>query len=193
MNWFECYRWAEGVRCAKRWRTKELGTVGETLPRNHYPGPPNWESANTKIKREETGERKGGSPFLFPATAPLFPDHALIFSRACHLRVMPTIWEPVTGYSPSPSYDMPKRKFFFGGAGGGWAHPDTLIPSPSPFSLTKCRVSFNSCYENTSAVTWIDSSTFRLLRKGRKIFNQSKNQVWQWKTKVISKLPLKIK
>ena len=169
---------------------------------------PRWSGAlgpptivgSAKLRKRKHKNKTGGNwgeegrlSLPFSRHRPLFPDHALIFSRACHLRVMPTIWEPVTGYSPSPSYDMPKRKFFFGGAGGGWAHSDTLIPPPSPFSLTECRVSFNSCYENTSAVTWIDSSTFRLLRKGRKIFNQSKNQVWQRKTKVITKLPLKIK
>ena len=34
----------------------------------------NWERANTKIKWEETGERKGGRPL-----APLLPDHGLFF------------------------------------------------------------------------------------------------------------------
>ena len=34
----------------------------------------NWERANTKIKWEETGERKGGPPL-----APLLPDHGLFF------------------------------------------------------------------------------------------------------------------
>ena len=56
-------------------------------------GPLNWESANTKIKREETGERRDGgndyrlslpSFFLFPAP-PTF-------------HVFPTIWEPGTGW-----------------------------------------------------------------------------------------------
>ena len=39
-----------------------------------WSGPRNWERANTKIKWEETGERKGGPPL-----APLLPDHGLFF------------------------------------------------------------------------------------------------------------------
>ena len=54
--------------------------------------PRNREGANTKIKREETGERKS---FFFPAMhRSLFPDHALgstgIFAFF-HLRVNPSI------------------------------------------------------------------------------------------------------
>ena len=48
------------------------------------------ESTNTKIKREETGERKGHRRF--------FTDHALISLRAFHSRIIRTIWEPGTGY-----------------------------------------------------------------------------------------------
>ena len=67
--------------------------------RQRYSRTPNWESANAKTKREETGERK--DPFLsllFSRHRPLSPDHVLIFSRAFHLRVIPTIWEAETGY-----------------------------------------------------------------------------------------------
>ena len=39
-----------------------------------WSGPRNWERTNTKIKWEETGERKGGPPL-----APLLPDHGLFF------------------------------------------------------------------------------------------------------------------
>ena len=52
----------------------------------------NCESANTKIKREETGDRGGGSHFLFPFSLPAN------FSRTFFFRVFPTIWEPGTGY-----------------------------------------------------------------------------------------------
>ena len=56
-------------------------------------GPLNWESANTKIKREEAGESRALSPFLFPFSRPAN------FSRAFFFRVFPTmIWEPGTGY-----------------------------------------------------------------------------------------------
>jgi len=36
-------------------------------------------------------------PRSTPFTSPLFPDHGLIFSRAFHLCVIPTIWEHGTG------------------------------------------------------------------------------------------------
>ena len=45
----------------------------------------NWERANTKIKQE---------PWPFSQT-----NHALLFSRALHLGVIPTIWDPGTGYT----------------------------------------------------------------------------------------------
>ena len=43
-------------------------------------------------------ERKGGGCLPFSRLRPLFPDYAFIFSRAFHLRVIPTIWEAGTGY-----------------------------------------------------------------------------------------------
>ena len=46
----------------------------------------------------ETRERKGGGCLPFSRLRPLFPDYAFIFSRAFHLRVIPTIWEAGTGY-----------------------------------------------------------------------------------------------
>ena len=36
------------------------------------------------------------SSLPFSYHSPLFPDHALIFSRAFHFRVIPAIWEPGT-------------------------------------------------------------------------------------------------
>ena len=46
----------------------------------------------------ETRESKGGGCLPFSRLRPLFPDYAFIFSRAFHLRVIPTIWETGTGY-----------------------------------------------------------------------------------------------
>ena len=43
-------------------------------------------SANENQTGGNWGE-EGRISFLFPATAPFFPDHALIFSCAFHLRV----------------------------------------------------------------------------------------------------------
>ena len=46
-------------------------------------------SANENKTGGNWGE-EGRISFLFPATAPFFSDHALIFSRAFHLRVILT-------------------------------------------------------------------------------------------------------
>ena len=61
-----------------------------------------WESANTKIKREETGERRALSPFLSIFSRPVN------FSRAYYFRVFPTIWEPEAGYAAT-FYTSPKQ------------------------------------------------------------------------------------
>ena len=50
-----------------------------------------WESANTKIKREETGQRRALSPFLSVFS------RLVNCSRALYFRVFPTIWERGTG------------------------------------------------------------------------------------------------
>ena len=46
-------------------------------------------SANENKTGGNWGE-EGRISFLFPATAPFFSDHALVFSRAFHLRVILT-------------------------------------------------------------------------------------------------------
>ena len=56
------------------------------------------ENREDEKKGGETRERKGGGCLPFSRLRPLFPDHALIFSRAFHLHVIPTTWEPGTGY-----------------------------------------------------------------------------------------------
>ena len=56
------------------------------------------EKARRRKKRGETGERKRGGCLPFSRLRPLFPDYAFIFSRAFHLRVIPTISEPGKGY-----------------------------------------------------------------------------------------------
>ena len=76
-------------------------------------GPLNWASANTKLKREETGYSRGEKalcPFLFSFSRPNN------FSRAFYFRVFPTIWEPGTSLrvaAPSP------RQRKNGGEGAG--------------------------------------------------------------------------
>ena len=58
---------------------------------------PGSEIAGSAKSRKRDQENKTGRNC--GATTPLFPDHALIFSRAFHFRVITTIWEPGTSYS----------------------------------------------------------------------------------------------
>ena len=60
----------------------------------------NWESANTRTGGNWREEGRHHSL--------LFADHTLIFSRAFHFRVIPTIWEPGRGYTSPEGHSILK-------------------------------------------------------------------------------------
>ena len=121
---------------------------------------------SAKLRKRDHENKTGGSwgeegwlSLPFSRHCPLFPDHAKSRAHifACVL------------FTRHPYY-LRAWSFFFWGGGRGLTQ--ILLP---PLLSHWLSCFFKLCYENTSAVTWIDSSTFRLLRIGRKIFNQSKS------------------